>query len=78
MLQNAYFLAKIGADTAGNEQHLAEILPTDALDGGGAISRVAFASLAVPSCAGGGRECSQRLRFFDKLVIFRTDFDEHV
>ena len=30
MLQNAYFLAKIGADTAENEQHFAEILPTDA------------------------------------------------
>ena len=27
MLQNACFLAKIGADTAENEQHLAEILP---------------------------------------------------
>ena len=26
-----YFLAKIGADTAENEQHFAEILPTDAL-----------------------------------------------
>ena len=25
---NAYFLAKIGADTAENEQHFAEILPT--------------------------------------------------
>ena len=25
MVQNAYFLAKIGADTAENEQHLAEI-----------------------------------------------------
>ena len=24
---NAYFLAKIGADTAKNEQHFAEILP---------------------------------------------------
>ena len=32
MLQNAYFLAKIGADTAENEQHFAEILPTDALN----------------------------------------------
>ena len=31
MLQNAYFLAKIGADTAENEQHFAEVLPTDAL-----------------------------------------------
>ena len=28
MLQNAYFVAKIGADTAENEQHSAEILPT--------------------------------------------------
>ena len=27
MLQNAYFLAKIGADTAENEQHCAENLP---------------------------------------------------
>ena len=36
MLQNAYFLAKIGADTAENEQHLAEILrrvPEGAADG---------------------------------------------
>ena len=31
MLQNAYFLAKIGADTAENEQHFAEISPTDAI-----------------------------------------------
>ena len=29
MLSNAYFLAKIGADTAENEQRFAEILPTD-------------------------------------------------
>ena len=29
MLQNAYFLAKIGADTAENEQHFAEIFPID-------------------------------------------------
>ena len=27
MLQNAYFLAKVGADTAENKQHFAEILP---------------------------------------------------
>ena len=27
MLQNAYLLAKFGADTAENEQHFAEILP---------------------------------------------------
>ena len=35
MLQNAYFLAKIGADTAENEQHFADILPTDARAGRG-------------------------------------------
>ena len=33
MMQNAYFVAKIGADTAENEQHFAEILPTDGADG---------------------------------------------
>ena len=27
MLQNAYLLAKIGADTAENERNVAEILP---------------------------------------------------
>ena len=27
MLQNAYFIAKIGADTAENEQHFAEFMP---------------------------------------------------
>ena len=27
MLQNAYSLAKVGADTAGNERHFAEHLP---------------------------------------------------
>ena len=31
MLQNAYFLAKIGADTAENEQHFAEIGAPDSL-----------------------------------------------
>ena len=34
MLQNAYFPAKIGADTAENEQHFAEILPTVAFPEG--------------------------------------------
>ena len=31
MLQNAHFLAKIGADTAENEQHLAEICQISAI-----------------------------------------------
>ena len=33
MLQNAYFLAKIGGDTAENEQHFAEFLPKTGNDG---------------------------------------------
>ena len=33
MLPNAYFLAKIGADTAENEQHFAEILLKTGTDG---------------------------------------------
>ena len=33
MLKNAYILAKIGADTAENERHFAEILPNCAADG---------------------------------------------
>ena len=39
MLQNAYFLAKIGADTTENEQHFAEILPTDACERPGPAGR---------------------------------------
>ena len=31
MLQNAYLVAKVGADTAENEQHFAEILPKTSL-----------------------------------------------
>ena len=38
MLQNAYFLAKIGADTVENEQHFAEILPTNAIRAGSTAS----------------------------------------
>ena len=39
MLSNAYFLAKIGADTAENEQHFAEILPRRRLVLRGGASR---------------------------------------
>ena len=39
MLQNAYFLAKIGADTAENEQHFAEILPKTGNYPTGAVQR---------------------------------------
>ena len=46
MLQNAYFLAKIGADTAENEQHLAEILPIGLGEGLGEGPRPAPRDLA--------------------------------
>ena len=45
MLQNAYFLAKIGADTAENEQHFAEILPKT----GAFAFRPGWARLAWPA-----------------------------
>ena len=37
---NYYFLAKIGADTAENEQHFAETLPTDAVPNAGGASAI--------------------------------------
>ena len=43
MLQNAYFLAKIGADTAENEQHLAEICRDAAHARGTGLHRAAAA-----------------------------------
>ena len=55
MLQNAYFLAKIGADTAENEQHFAEILPTDAVEEAAALhvrEEVAPLLFLCPFCCG--------------------------
>ena len=58
MLQNAYFLAKIGADTAENEQHFAEILPIG--------RRVA------DRCPGGGDVRERRLaKFRQNVARFR-------
>ena len=60
MLQNAYFLAKIGADTAENEQHFAEILPKigdyptgpgRAGGGGGRRRRAVRASSEAPAAS---------------------------
>ena len=45
MLKNAYFLAKIGADTAENEQHFTEILPIG--------RRVADRCRGPPACSRG-------------------------
>ena len=41
MLQNACLLAKIGADTAENEQHFAEILPIGRCRAGGQVGLLA-------------------------------------
>ena len=68
MLKNAYFLAKIGADTAENEQHFAKILPIFAdLHGGGnaplSSGRVPFPSATVD------RVCSCVLSRFPTTVV---------
>ena len=48
MLQNAYFLAKIGADTAENEQHFAEICQPTLSDVSAASGRGGGAAEARP------------------------------
>ena len=53
MLQNAYFLAKIGADTAENEQHFAEILVHAA--GGEREARLAEPGVLDREARGGPR-----------------------
>ena len=65
MLQNAYFLAKIGADTAENEQHFAEILPigrrvADRCVGPRLLRRVSDGP--EPGDAGSGREADRGRR----------------
>ena len=79
MLQNAYFVAKIGADTAENEQHFAEILPTDAPDrasarveaaaGVGVRGRCGEAAAREAQRRGGGPP--PRPRTTDSICIFR-------
>ena len=64
MLQNAYFLAKIGADTAENEQHFAEILPTDAL--------WRRANPAPQSAAASGASAMLRMRCHQQIVSLRV------
>ena len=59
MLQNAYLLAKIGADTAENEQHFAKILPTDAL---WRLRRAFRGPLSRPRAPGSPRGAAPRRR----------------
>ena len=65
MLQNAYLLAKIGADTAENEQHFAEILPTD---GAAVPPRVAAEKRLSTNRAAAGRGASGAVGVRAKLV----------
>ena len=65
MLKNAYLIAKIGADTAENEQHFAEVLPKTGnyLTGPVPIGIDA----AAPPC---GPECDRKCNFgFGKLRL---------
>ena len=47
MLRNAYFLAKIGADIAENEQHVADSLPKICQPPYGTVKHVTFQHLAA-------------------------------
>ena len=62
MLQNAYLVAKIGADTAENEQHFAEILPTDAILGQHALRVRAQRGRTVAAGHGAPREAGPATR----------------
>ena len=70
MLQNAYFVAKIGADTAENELHFAEILPkTGNYPTGPRSVAAAQQRLAGAALRGDGRDAVRRaVRFFDLQV----------
>ena len=54
MLQNAYFLAKIGADTAENEQHFA-VLGSDGILPCSGLTRRGAAARRAGSVGGPGR-----------------------
>ena len=81
MLQNAYFPAKIGADTAENEQHFAEILPTDALwrQRGSAACTAAGAWTAAPRPArpaeSSGREASKVAEVLGEALAIKGNPD---
>ena len=70
MLQNAYFLAKIGADTAENEQHFAEILPKIGNLWGRRRTRAQRAA-ARPFLAARPRRVPASAATPPKLVLFR-------
>ena len=73
MLQNAYFLAKIGADTAENEQHFAEFLPKTGNYPTGPCGAFAGSYASQRSLYLGGS--AVRLRKGESLPLFFFDRD---
>ena len=73
MLQHAYLLAKIGADTAENEQHFAEILPIGRCRAGGQVgllaARLDLADGRLAKLAKLAIFCCRSLQFFGGLVL---------
>ena len=74
MLKNAYLPAKIGADTAENEQHFAEILPIGAQRGRGGRAGV------LAEARRGGRLGDQKMHFskmhFSKMHFLKMHFSK--
>ena len=70
MLQNAHFLAKIGADTAENERYLAENLPK--IGNYPAVVPVTTSKGAGP--AGAGLEAGRPVGSCQFLAQFRQNF----
>ena len=64
MLQNAYFLAKIGADTAENEQHFAEILPI-----GRRVAAPPVAGVLDPDLLANFRQSFARFRLYRRRSL---------
>ena len=70
MLSNAYLLAKIGADTAENEQRFAKILPTDALWRLSEVGRVQAVAVVLTDLTPHG-VTAQSLGLFKYAIVTR-------
>ena len=75
MLHYVYFLAKIGADTAENEQHFAEFLPKTGNYPTGRATAPRASCAALRSAAAGGLRwhyfaCSTRKSLLAVILLF--------
>ena len=69
MLQNAYFLVKIGTDTAENEQHFAEILPIGRRVAAPCRALAGVRERALPAVLhDGGFPALAKFAFFPKIL----------